>query len=183
MRVACPKCKTVRIVQEGKSKKCRKCGTVLTSMSSNPKKNLVLSAADILEKFPEGAKEIKNLAIQEFKETFSSEGEDSPSVDKLVEYFPELADEIAKIATDNANKEYEKKHVVLIKNVEDQLEVAISSAAADLETQKVAAAESLKVAVEKAVEKIGELSVNKFTEQFPKLAEKVGKSAVKEAKN
>lgn len=200
MKIKCPKCGTVRIVQEGKSKNCRKCRTVLTTVTPKPKKPIKLSALEITESFPAAVKEIKSLAIEEFKQTFSGEGGDGPTVESFKEHFPDLAYEIAETANDEAVEKCDLDLKAKLENGELFSKETVLALTHEYTTAKEASDEKFEendviyakqiedaaaaqvLAVSTAVEKIGKLSVNKFTDQFPDLSEKIGKAAVRAVK-
>lgn len=103
--ITCPQCGTERIVVEGKRKNCRKCGQALSTIKPKPAKPQIYTRDELIEKFPEAVKEIRKAAVEEFKDTFSGEGEgEGPSVEAMTEHFPELVKEIADGAAEAAGE-------------------------------------------------------------------------------
>lgn len=104
-QVKCPNCGVVRLVVEGKRKKCRKCGTPLTSRPPKPEPEIPKVTVDELkEQYPEQIAEIVEVAKTEVvKEEI---GELTSEI--LLEVYPELIAELTAAAKETAAKETAK---------------------------------------------------------------------------
>lgn len=100
-QIKCPKCGRVRVVVEGKRKNCRRCGTPLSANMPKPKPPEKVTSKIICERFPEQVAEIREQAKAEV--VLEEIGE--PTVDLLLEHYPELVEEITAAAREDARKE------------------------------------------------------------------------------
>ncbi|RKY23749.1 MAG: hypothetical protein DRP62_05270 [Planctomycetota bacterium] len=62
-QIKCPNCGTVRVVPEGKRKRCRKCGTALTTNPPKPAKVETITAEQLKERYPKQIKQIIAEAV------------------------------------------------------------------------------------------------------------------------
>jgi len=114
-QVKCPKCGTVRLVVEGKTKKCRKCGTPLTANIQKPVEQKteapkVITAEELQKQYPqqvdclidtaqkqllvERVEDIKKTTVEVEAKTREEIG--NMKVEIFAEQFPKLFNEIAK---------------------------------------------------------------------------------------
>ena len=159
--IKCPNCGRERLVVEGKRKKCRKCGTPLTSRP--PKEKPSLSADDLQELYPRQIGQILDAAK-------------AKTVDELQEQYPEQVAEIIKAAQALVVKE-EIGELTSELLLEHYPELVAELTAAAKETAAKETAEAIaKDTAEKVRTKIGKMSVKKFAEQFSELHQKLVKA-------
>ena len=162
--IKCPNCGRERLVVEGKRKKCRKCGTPLTSRPPKLEEKPSLSADDLRELHPKQIGQILDAAK-------------AKTIDELTKQYPEQIAEIIDAAQALVVKE-EIGELTSELLLEHYPELVAELTAAAKETAAKETAEAIaKDTAEKVRTKIGKMSVKKFAEQFSELHEKIVKNA------
>lgn len=151
-RIKCPNCGTERVVVEGKKKRCRKCGTTLTTLPPKPAPKV--TAASLAEQYPE--------QIEELIRTAAATISDEERRDSLREEFGELSSEIL---------------ITEYPEIVEQLTAAARKQTATETTERISGeiAETLR-------KKIDKLKPNEFAVQFPAVCKKIVKMVAKELK-
>jgi len=103
--IKCPNCGRERLVVEGKRKKCRKCGTPLTSRPPKPVEPPKLTVEQLTEQYPERVAEIIERASAE---AVKEEIGDLTS-ELLLEHYPELVEELTAAVKETTAKETAKE--------------------------------------------------------------------------
>lgn len=186
-RIKC-ECGREQIVPDGKAKKCRKCGAMLSTISAKTAKREKLSADELQERYPKLVSELTKAAVEATarKLTAADDGAEL-TADDLKEFFPEAFAEaepdpkaISDIAATAVKSILDKAGISLPKNIDE-----IPSTSDDLEDVFLRVIKDhMDAATSKAVgdysTSITKMDPQAFTAAFPKVAKQVTKAAKKQ---
>lgn len=156
-RVKCPKCGRERVVVEGKKKNCRRCGTALSTLGPKPEKpEKPPTAEHLAERYPAQIEEIKSRAAAEARKQVLQD-EYEITAEYIKADCPELIEQLRAEIIEEQGTEVHKVSAEEIKQAQIEAEES---------------------AREKAFAAVANLSVPKFGEQFPHLAQKIQKAVI-----